>query len=156
MQTVSWSISEPLRQLTRQGQYFSDCPNITSKHRSIDVFKTFVKQNNDWNKTCTYVHELLLPKLHLSKRSSSWLVSVKQNINFNFQQRSTFVCFVCHKNFLTKCCSFSEDVPAYRISWCHGHWIKFCIHLRSLNAYHIGMVEDAGLRSMASKTSLPN
>jgi hypothetical protein len=41
-------------------EWFSVYPNITSKFRTIAIFKNYVKQNNDSNKTCRYVHDLLL------------------------------------------------------------------------------------------------
>jgi hypothetical protein len=39
---------------------FSVYHNITSKFRTIVIFKNFVKQNNDSNKIYRYVHDLLL------------------------------------------------------------------------------------------------
>jgi hypothetical protein len=41
-------------------ELFSVYHNITSKFRSIAIFKNYVKQNNDSNKTYRYVHDLLL------------------------------------------------------------------------------------------------
>jgi hypothetical protein len=41
-------------------EWFSVYPNITSKFRTIAIFKNCVKQNNDSNKTYRYVHDLLL------------------------------------------------------------------------------------------------
>jgi hypothetical protein len=41
-------------------KWFSTCPNITSKFRTFAMFKSFVKQNNDSNKPCRYVYDLLL------------------------------------------------------------------------------------------------
>jgi hypothetical protein len=41
-------------------EWFSVYHNITSKFRTIVVFKNCVKQNNDSNKTYRYVHDLLL------------------------------------------------------------------------------------------------
>jgi hypothetical protein len=41
-------------------EMFSVYPNITSKFRTIAIFKKCVKQNNDSNKTYTYVYDLLL------------------------------------------------------------------------------------------------
>jgi hypothetical protein len=61
--------------------WFSVYPNIISKLPTICTFKSFVKENNDLKKACRYVHDLLL---HLSKCNSSWVVSIKQNMNFNF------------------------------------------------------------------------
>jgi hypothetical protein len=40
-------------------QWFSVYPNITSKFRTIAIFKNCVKQNNDSNKTYRYVHDRL-------------------------------------------------------------------------------------------------
>jgi hypothetical protein len=39
---------------------FSVYPSITSKFRTIAIFKNCVKQNNDSNITYRYVHDLLL------------------------------------------------------------------------------------------------
>jgi hypothetical protein len=41
-------------------ELFSVYPNITSKFRTIAIFKNCVKQNNDSNKTYRYVHDLLI------------------------------------------------------------------------------------------------
>jgi hypothetical protein len=41
-------------------ELFSVYHNITSKFRNIAIFKNCIKQNNDSNKTCRYVHDLLL------------------------------------------------------------------------------------------------
>jgi hypothetical protein len=41
-------------------EWFSVFPNITSKFRTIAIFKNSDKQNNDSNKTYRYVHDLLL------------------------------------------------------------------------------------------------
>jgi hypothetical protein len=41
-------------------EWYSVCPNITSKFRTIAIFKNYVKQNNDSNKTYRHVHDLLL------------------------------------------------------------------------------------------------
>jgi hypothetical protein len=41
-------------------EWFSVYPNITSKFRTIAIFKNCVKQNNDSNKIYRYVHDLLL------------------------------------------------------------------------------------------------
>jgi hypothetical protein len=43
-------------------ELFSVYHNITSKFRTIAIFKSFIKQNNDSNKTYRYVHDLLLYK----------------------------------------------------------------------------------------------
>jgi hypothetical protein len=41
-------------------EWFSVYHNITSKFRTIVIFKNWVEQNNNSNKTCRYVHDLLL------------------------------------------------------------------------------------------------
>jgi hypothetical protein len=61
-----------------------------------------------------------------------------------------FVFFVCDKNGLVKSCSSFEYLSVYKIAWSHVDWYKFCIHLRSLNVRHFGMVEGTGLKSTAS------
>jgi hypothetical protein len=39
---------------------FSACPNITSKLRTVAIFKSVVKENNRSNKSCRYVYDILL------------------------------------------------------------------------------------------------
>jgi hypothetical protein len=58
-------------------------------------------------------------KVHLSKCNSSWVVSTKQNKNFNIQTAAMFVFFVFDKNGLIKSCSSFEDLSVYKISWSH-------------------------------------
>jgi hypothetical protein len=41
-------------------EWFSVYHDITLKFRTIAIFKNCVKQNNDSNKTYSYVHDLLL------------------------------------------------------------------------------------------------
>jgi hypothetical protein len=48
-------------------EWFSVYHNITSKFRSIAIFKNCVNQNNDSNKIYRYVHT----KVHLSKCNGS-------------------------------------------------------------------------------------
>jgi hypothetical protein len=40
----------------------SVCPNITSKFRNTAMFESSIKENNDSNKTYTYVHGLSMLK----------------------------------------------------------------------------------------------
>jgi hypothetical protein len=50
-----------LRKITEfYTERFSVYPNITSKFRTIAIFKNCVKQNNDSYKTYRYVQDLLL------------------------------------------------------------------------------------------------
>jgi hypothetical protein len=91
-------------------------------------------------------------KVHLSKCNGSWVVSSKQNMNFNIQLAAMFVFFAFDKNGLIKSCSSFEDLSENKISWSRVDWCKFCIHLRSLNVRHFGMVEGTGLNSTASRS----
>jgi hypothetical protein len=72
-------------------------------------------------------------------------------MNFNIQLAAMFVFFVFDKNGLIKSCSSFEDLSVYKISCSHVDWFKFCIHLRSLNVRNFGMVQEMGLKSMASR-----
>jgi hypothetical protein len=49
-------------------------------------------------------------KVHLSKCNGSWVVSTKQNMNFNIQTAAMFVFFVFDKNGVIKSCSAFEDL----------------------------------------------
>jgi hypothetical protein len=71
-------------------------------------------------------------------------------MNFNIQTAAMFVFFVFDKNCLMKSFSSFEDLSVFKISWSHVDWCKFCIHLRSLNVRHFGIVEGMGLKSTAS------
>jgi hypothetical protein len=63
-----------------------------------------------------------------------------------------FIFFVFDKNGLIENCSSFEDLSVYKISWSHTDWHKFCIHLRSLNVSHFGMLEGKGLITTASRS----
>jgi hypothetical protein len=67
-------------------KWFSIYPNITSKFRTITIFKNCVKQNNYINKTYRHVHDLLLPKFicicatvhELSPQNKIWILTFKR------------------------------------------------------------------------------
>jgi hypothetical protein len=40
-------------------EWFNVCLNIASKFRTVAMFISFVKQNNDSNKTCSYANDIL-------------------------------------------------------------------------------------------------
>jgi hypothetical protein len=65
-------------------EWFSACPNITSNFRTIATSKSFVKQNNDSNKTCRYIHDILLYETLLS--NVKWIILVKQILNFKLKR----------------------------------------------------------------------
>jgi hypothetical protein len=130
----------------------SICPNITSKFRTIVTFKSFVIQRNNSNKSCRYVHDLLL---HTASNficvcaTCSWGVCVKPSMNFNIQPPSKFAFLVSHKNGLLR--SSLEDLSAYNILWSRVKWYKLLIHLRWFNVRHFGIVEGTQLESMESR-----
>jgi hypothetical protein len=73
-------------------------------------------------------------------------------MNFDIQLAAMFVFLVFDKNGIIKSCSSFEDLSVYKISCSHVDWCKFCIHLRSLNVRHFGMVEGTGLKSTAPRS----
>jgi hypothetical protein len=133
-------------------EWFSVYPNTTSKFRTIAIFnKNCITQNNDSNKTYRYVHDLLLfqssfvwVQRFMSSQNKLWILT------FKWPPCSYFLFF--DKNGLIKSCSSFEDLSVFKISWSHVDWWKFCIHLRSLNVRHFGMVEGTGLKSTASRS----
>jgi hypothetical protein len=54
-----------------------------------------------------------------------------------------FVFLVLHKNDQTLSWSSIEYLSAYKTSWFHIRWCKFCVHLRSLSVLHFGVVEGS-------------
>jgi hypothetical protein len=56
-------------------------------------------------------------KVNLSKCNGSWVVSTKQNMNFNIQTDAIFVFFVFDKSGLIKSCSSFDDLSVYKF---HG------------------------------------
>jgi hypothetical protein len=131
---------------------FSVYHNITSKFRTIVIFKNCVKQNMIQIKLIGMSMISYYTKVNLSKYNGSLVVSTKQTMNFNIQTPAMFVFFVSDKNGLPKSCSSFKDLSVCKISWSHVDWCKFCIHLRSLNVRHFVMVEDTGLNSTASRS----
>jgi hypothetical protein len=86
-------------------------------------------------------------KRRLSKCNGSWVVAIKQHVNFKCQPPAMFVFFVFRKkNSLIKSCSAFDYLSEYNISWSYVEWRKFCIHLRSLNVRHFGMVAATALK----------
>jgi hypothetical protein len=105
---------------------FSVCPNITSKFRNIALFKSVVKQDNDWSKTCRYVHDLFCTKLHLPKSSGSRVLSIKQDMNVKIQPPSTFLFWFC------TVMVYSKMSIQWRILSIHNfmapHWLVQVLH----------------------------
>jgi hypothetical protein len=63
-------------------EWFSVYHNITSKFRTIAIFKNCVKQNNDSNKTYKYFHDLLLYQSSFVK--VQWFMSCLHKTNYDF------------------------------------------------------------------------
>jgi hypothetical protein len=68
-----------LQELT---QCFNLCPNITSTFRTLALFKRFVEEDNNWKKN---LYACLWSFAAANLISGSWVVSIKQNTNLNFQ-----------------------------------------------------------------------
>jgi hypothetical protein len=102
-----------------------------------------------WNRTMIQINVVGMAmisyctKNHLSNYNSSWAVSLPL----------AFVFLGFHKNDVIKSCSPFEDLPAYKVSWSHFDWCKFCIRLRNMNFGHFGMVEDTGLTSVVWRST---
>jgi hypothetical protein len=58
-------------------------------------------------------------KFHFSKFNGSWVVSMKQNVNFKFQPPVIFVFLFYGKSDLIKGCSSFEGLSEYTIWWFH-------------------------------------
>jgi hypothetical protein len=87
-------------------EQFSVCHNITSKLRTVDAFKSFVKENSDSYKTCVSMM-FYCTSLYLSRCNGSQLMFMQQNIHFDIQPLSTFMFLVSHKSGnITICPSF--------------------------------------------------
>jgi hypothetical protein len=97
--------------------WFSVYPIITSKFRTIAIFKSFVKERNDSNETRRYFHDFHCTKLNLCKCNGSWVISLKLNVNFNFEPPAIFVILVFCWSDLIKGCSSFESLSAYKIAW---------------------------------------
>jgi hypothetical protein len=81
----------------------------------------------------------------ISTCSGSYVVSIKQNVNYNFQPPAMLIWLVSHNSGF-KSCSSSENLSAYNISWPHVDWCKFYIHFRSLSIHHFGMGDTMQLK----------
>jgi hypothetical protein len=68
------------------------------------IFKGSVKENNDSNKSCSYVHDLLTYKTYLFKFNGLWVVAIKQNVNFNIQPPAMFLFFDFRRSGLIESC----------------------------------------------------
>jgi hypothetical protein len=80
------------------------------------------------------------------------LVSINVNMNVNFLSQFTFVFSTLHKNGVLKSCPNSQPLWAYKISWPHVEWCKFCVYLFNLNVRHFCMVEATTLCSMVTRS----
>jgi hypothetical protein len=67
IESLTFTLSATRENLTSRIsiQWFSVCPNIISKCRTIAVLKNFVKENNNLSKTSKYAHYLSMCKTSL-------------------------------------------------------------------------------------------
>jgi hypothetical protein len=124
------------------------------KMSSITMFKSFVKENNNSDKTCRYVHDLLLHKASSVKLQQFVNLSIKQNMNFKIQAPATSILFGFHKYGTIKIIHPLKVYEPTKMSWSHDNWWKFYIHLRNLNVRHIWMVEATELKNLATGTKM--
>jgi hypothetical protein len=64
----------------------------------------------------------------------------------NLQPPIMSVFFVLGKDDIIKSCSSSEHLSEYTISRSYFDWCKICIHFKSLNVHHFGMVAATALK----------
>jgi hypothetical protein len=93
-------------------QWYSVCPNITPKFCTITILNSFVKEHND-SKLVGMCVALYFSKLHLSKCNDSLVVSIKQNMNFNFLLPPCSYILYHKKNLIINCLSL-ENLSAYK------------------------------------------
>jgi hypothetical protein len=55
---------------------------------------------------------------------------------------------ISQNKILYKICSSFDGLAIYKMSMIRVDWCQFCIHLRSLNVSHFGMVVSVGLKRM--------
>jgi hypothetical protein len=85
-------------------------------------------------------------KLNLNKCNSSWVVFMKQNVNYNNQPPALFSAKVVSLKVVHpfKSCQYTQFYGP-NVDCC-----RFCIRLRSSNVRHFGMVEATRLTIMTS------
>jgi hypothetical protein len=83
--------------LSAQTEWFSFCPNITSRFHNIAT----VSYRTTEIKLVGMSVIFFSTKFCFFKCSSSWVISIKQNVNFKIHPLSTFVFFFFHKNGFT-------------------------------------------------------
>jgi hypothetical protein len=89
-------------------------------------------------------------KLRLSEPNESQVVSMQQNINFNFQIPSTLLFLVFHKNGFIKSSSSFEDLSAHKF---HGPTLTDVSHPPQKSEHpRSGVVEATGLKIMPSRS----
>jgi hypothetical protein len=81
---------------------FSICSIITRIFWTTAIFKRSVKENNVSNKLIGMSMVFHCTVLCLSKCSGSWVVSLKQNVHFNFQPSAMIIFLVVAKVIVLK------------------------------------------------------
>jgi hypothetical protein len=83
---------------------------------------------NDSNKTCRYVHDILLYK--------TLFVQVQQFVILNFSRPSRPYFWSLTKVILLKVVYPPKISSAHLLAWSHVDWWKFCIHIINLTVRH--------------------
>jgi hypothetical protein len=86
---------------------------------------------------------LYCSKFRVYKCNGSWVIFIKQNVNFEFQPPAMFI-FLFFESGLIKICSSSEDLKFHSPT-------LLCINFGSVNVRHFEMVKATGLKIMASR-----
>jgi carboxypeptidase C (cathepsin A) len=85
-------------------QCFSFCPNIFSNSHHRHIWMLCQKKIMIQIKLVYMSKMFYYTEVHLSKRNASWVFSIKQNMNVNFQPPTMFVFLISAKNCFFKCC----------------------------------------------------
>jgi hypothetical protein len=92
-------------------EWFSVYHNITSKFRTIAIFKT--ASNKIMIQIKLVGMSMTSYYTEVSKCNGSRVVSTEQTMNFNIKTAAMFVFFVFDKNCLIKSCSSFEDLSVH-------------------------------------------
>jgi hypothetical protein len=112
-------------------EWFSFCPNITWTFCTIAIIKSFVKQNNNSNKTCSrYVHYLFTVTYFICVRFKRCL----HKTEYEFKHSTALHLRILYH----KSCSSFKDVRIQHFTFSRSQvdWCKSCMHLRSLDVRH--------------------
>jgi hypothetical protein len=84
--STSQFINTHRTKLHNSTQWVSRRPNRTSKFRTIAIFKSFVKENTDSNKSCRYAMTFYCTKPHVFVSVTVHELFTKQDMDFKFNR----------------------------------------------------------------------